>query len=272
MNHSNKIDGRPSMQWYPDDWLSAADVRLCSSAARGLWIDMLCIMFQANPRGTLVANGKQILARGLAKLTGNEIADVERWLAELADAGVFSTSDDGTIYCRRMRRKWHISSVRSAAGRRGGQAKSAGKKVAKQAAPSPTPSPTPTSNTQTVPVSVHVSAPVSSTTAPALHDHTVAFCNHWSMAKGKPVGPKFMQHVNPAFTAGVPFKFAVDVCVKWHGTMAPWDIAKRLTTEWKEKRRFDRGRKEAEAKYCKPDPAVEKMIAELAGKLSTKGE
>lgn len=60
MPESYKEDARPAQQWYWDDWFSAFDVRLCSLAARGLWFDMLGIMWKAEIRGTLTVNGKQI--------------------------------------------------------------------------------------------------------------------------------------------------------------------------------------------------------------------
>ena len=39
MRRSNKPDARPSFQFYPDDWLADAGLRMGSFAARGLWID-----------------------------------------------------------------------------------------------------------------------------------------------------------------------------------------------------------------------------------------
>jgi hypothetical protein len=102
---SYKQDGRPAQQWYWDDWFAAFDVRACSLAARGLWIDMLGIMFKAEIRGTLTINGNQVDIRTLAKLVNESEENVEKYLAELERYNVFSRLDDGTIICRRMYRE-----------------------------------------------------------------------------------------------------------------------------------------------------------------------
>ena len=108
MNHeeSTKQDNRPSMQWYPDDWWAEVSLKLCSMAAQGLWFNMLNIMFMANPRGKLIASGKQIHSKELAKILGQTEIDVERWLRELEENNVYSVGRDGCIYCRRMYRQW----------------------------------------------------------------------------------------------------------------------------------------------------------------------
>lgn len=56
--HSSRVDGRPSFQFYPNDWRSDTNLRLCSLAAQGLWMDMLCLMFMAPIRGTLTTSKK----------------------------------------------------------------------------------------------------------------------------------------------------------------------------------------------------------------------
>lgn len=154
MPESFKEDGRPAQQWYWDDWFSAFDVRLCSLAARGLWIDMLGIMFKAEIRGTLTVNGKQINSKTLAKIIGGKKGDVDKYLKELENNDVFSRLEDGTVICRRMfnesGRKDEISRIRREVGKKGAEArwqtngKNDGKNMAKMAASSPTPTPTST--------------------------------------------------------------------------------------------------------------------------------
>jgi hypothetical protein len=107
---------RPSFQFYPNDWLSASDVRACSVGARGLWIDMLCFMHQGDPYGHLTLNGKGILPPILARIVGASSDDVEGWLAELEAMAVFSRTADGTIYSRRMIRDEEVRQARAAGG------------------------------------------------------------------------------------------------------------------------------------------------------------
>lgn len=51
---------RPAFQFYPGDWQRDAALRSCSVPARGLLIEMICIMHDAEPYGHLRVNGKPI--------------------------------------------------------------------------------------------------------------------------------------------------------------------------------------------------------------------
>ncbi|HQS59682.1 MAG TPA: hypothetical protein PKZ37_14985 [Gallionellaceae bacterium] len=44
---------RPSFQFYPADWRNNAKLRRCSEAARGSWIDVLCLMHDSDEYGVL---------------------------------------------------------------------------------------------------------------------------------------------------------------------------------------------------------------------------
>ena len=110
----------PWMKFYPTDWRADPALRMCSVGARGLWMEMLCVMHEAVPRGSLLVNGRSVNARQLAGLAGCSVDDVISMLAELEDAGVFSREDDGTIFSRRMRRDDEKSERDKANGRKGG--------------------------------------------------------------------------------------------------------------------------------------------------------
>lgn len=107
---------RPSFQFYPGDWLREPSLRACSVAARGLWIDMICIMHDGCPYGHLTLGGKGILPPVLARLVGASIGEVEGWLNELEEVGVFSRTDAGVIYSRRMIEDERIRQARAAGG------------------------------------------------------------------------------------------------------------------------------------------------------------
>lgn len=95
---------RPWMKFYPSDWRADPALRMCSLAARGLWMEMLCIMHEAQPRGFLLVNGHPVSDRQLASLCGISAREVAGCLIELEAAGVFSRDDAQTIYSRRMQR------------------------------------------------------------------------------------------------------------------------------------------------------------------------
>lgn len=87
----------------PGDWLKDPELRSVSSGARGLWIDMLSLMFDSVRRGYLkLNNGNVVTAELLARMTGNSTDDTSHWLQELDYSGVLSRTDDGCIYNRRM--------------------------------------------------------------------------------------------------------------------------------------------------------------------------
>ena len=99
---------KPSMQFYPGDWMKDPGLRSVSSAARGIWIDMLCLMFECDRRGFLLVNGKPATLEMIARMTGNSMTDASRYLTELETSGVFSRTshgidgEEGCIYSRRM--------------------------------------------------------------------------------------------------------------------------------------------------------------------------
>lgn len=89
---------------YCSDWRADPMLRLCSLSARGLWIEMMCLMHEAEPYGSLLVNGRRIDKIQMASLVGVPEKDCSAALMELQGAGVFSRDPDGTIFSRRMRR------------------------------------------------------------------------------------------------------------------------------------------------------------------------
>jgi len=117
MKKSNKIDGRPSWQFYPSDWLGDDALRGCSLGARGLWIDLLCLMWTSPIRGVLLkANNKKHTIKSLSKRLGDTEQNIKEKLQELEEEAVLSKRDDDAIYSRRMFREWDIRRKRSEAG------------------------------------------------------------------------------------------------------------------------------------------------------------
>ena len=96
-------DKRPAFQFYPGDYRTDIDLHRCSLAARGLWIEMMCLMHHGEPYGHLQTSGGGVItAEELARLTGASISGVVGCLAELSVRGVYSVTSTGIIYSRRM--------------------------------------------------------------------------------------------------------------------------------------------------------------------------
>lgn len=80
---------RWSKFWW-QDWLSDAALRFCTPAARGVWMDLLCLAHEGTPYGHVTVNGRVPTNRQLASMIGVSADELEPLLSELENAGVFS--------------------------------------------------------------------------------------------------------------------------------------------------------------------------------------
>lgn len=127
--------------------MTSWDLRKCGAFARGIWMDMLAIMWVSPKRGHLSTYSGQIDVAELARIVGESEADVKQAVSKLGDEGVYSTDADGTIYSRRMVREEKQRQSKIKAGAMGG---SASRSQAERGPSTPTPSssstPSPTLN------------------------------------------------------------------------------------------------------------------------------
>lgn len=92
----------PWFKFHPRDWRGDQALRAVSIAARGLWIECLCIMHEAKPYGHLVLNGDPVGDDTLARMTGISVQQVSDCMSELKQAGVLSITREGVVFSRRM--------------------------------------------------------------------------------------------------------------------------------------------------------------------------
>jgi hypothetical protein len=116
---SNGSGHRWSKFWW-QDWLADPALRMCSLEARGMWIDLLCLMHQSERSGYLQIDGKPIPHRTIALLCAVDVRLVRRTTAELIATGVASLTPDGILYSRRMVRDSEASEQGREFGKRGG--------------------------------------------------------------------------------------------------------------------------------------------------------
>nr|WP_294529183.1 hypothetical protein [uncultured Rhodopila sp.] len=109
----------PAIQFYTGDWFKDPGVRSVSLAARGLWIDMLCLMSEATPRGFLSVNENPISNKQLARIVGSSEDEVGILVTELELAGVFSRRNT-VIYSRRIVRDEAKRQIDRKNGKKGG--------------------------------------------------------------------------------------------------------------------------------------------------------
>jgi hypothetical protein len=107
-------------KFYWSDWLSDAGLRRSSFAARGLWIDMLCIAAQSDPIGYLTVKKVPLSVNDIARMCGGSEPDVRSLLDELDRNGVLSRDRNGTIYSRRIVRDAKKAGIAKKNGKLGG--------------------------------------------------------------------------------------------------------------------------------------------------------
>lgn len=92
----------PFIKFWKSNWQSDMGLRRCSLAARGLWLELLLIMHDADERGYLAENGVALTVADIAKLVSSHAKTVDKMLLELRSKGVYSEDERGIIFSRKM--------------------------------------------------------------------------------------------------------------------------------------------------------------------------
>ena len=111
---------RPWLKWYPADWRSEPRLRMCSRAARSLWLDLIGLMHEAEPYGHLLVNGINPNTKQLSAILGDSERELKALIGELEAAGVFTRTEEGVITSRRMIRDKKKADEDAKNGRGGG--------------------------------------------------------------------------------------------------------------------------------------------------------
>jgi hypothetical protein len=104
-------------KFYWSDWADDPALALCSLAAQGLWMRLLCIAAQGTPYGHVTVNGKPPSMDDLAKLIRPKPkpATVARLIAELQRRGVVERDACGCLVSRRMESDGKLAGIRAEA-------------------------------------------------------------------------------------------------------------------------------------------------------------
>jgi hypothetical protein len=92
----------PAFQFYPGDWRKDPNLSRCTKAEKGVWIDVLCLMFECEVRGVLSTGGLPWGDHEIAAATGGDTAENLSCISELLRKGVAHRNSDGAVYSRRM--------------------------------------------------------------------------------------------------------------------------------------------------------------------------
>ena len=86
----------------PNDWVTDEKLQLCSLAAKGMWIDLICWMYKSKRVGYLVVNGKSLDENDICKLLKCGREEFKQAWSDLVSYGVISQHEDGTYYSKRI--------------------------------------------------------------------------------------------------------------------------------------------------------------------------
>lgn len=92
----------PAFQFYPGDWMKDPALRVCSHTTKGVYIDMLCLMFECEQRGVLATGNNPWSDEQVAAAIGGPKDATLSCIAELLAMGVVSRNQAGAIFSRRM--------------------------------------------------------------------------------------------------------------------------------------------------------------------------
>lgn len=114
------MSGTTWTKFFWSDWETDPALRLCSFAAQGLWMRMLCIASAHDPIGYVAVAGRALDETSIARMTGGTESEVRDLLGELDRNGVFSRDRSGRIYSRRMVADAKRASIARKNGKKGG--------------------------------------------------------------------------------------------------------------------------------------------------------
>lgn len=94
-----------------DDWRNDASLQSCDLSTKGLWMDLLSLMFSSERQGYLQVNNQPMSLLYLSKKTGVDKRTIEKKLKVLIKNNVCSLDENGVIFSRRMARETRKSTV-----------------------------------------------------------------------------------------------------------------------------------------------------------------
>jgi hypothetical protein len=95
----------PASLFYWGDFVRDPDLRRCTHAEVGVWIRVLCLMFEAEFKGCLATNGIAWTDEEIAHAIGGDTSQTVQCVTALVTKGVASRNENGALINRRMYRE-----------------------------------------------------------------------------------------------------------------------------------------------------------------------
>lgn len=90
------------MQFYPADWRKDPQLQMCGMATQGIWINLICLMWESENEGEITGTTEEI-----CRLVGSSKDDFEGFLRDINRhkfGDVTKCNTDYTITCRRLKK------------------------------------------------------------------------------------------------------------------------------------------------------------------------
>jgi hypothetical protein len=92
----------PWFKFYHHDWLSDPALSACSQAARGFFIDLVCLMFDMPRRGVLFTQDRPWTTKEAAAAVRGDPRTNAGHMRELLRLGVLKKNEKGEIHSARL--------------------------------------------------------------------------------------------------------------------------------------------------------------------------
>lgn len=96
------MNKRPSFQFYPADWRKDPQLQMCSMSTQGIWINLLCIMWEAEIEGEITGKEQELIR--LVGCTPNDFVIFTEEIKRHNFGDVTICNSNVTIINRRIKR------------------------------------------------------------------------------------------------------------------------------------------------------------------------
>lgn len=124
----NSKNKRPSFPFYPADWRGDLKLQFCSFGAKGLWMDLMCIMHDSDKYGYLLIDGEKPTDEDLAFLFRVDIEIFRKYFLEIKDKKIIKKNNEGIYYSKRLVNDFKLRELSKKYGKLGGNPKLKGVK------------------------------------------------------------------------------------------------------------------------------------------------
>lgn len=121
------LTNQPYLPLYVDDWMNNNKLKICSLSAKGLMIQIMCVMHKSDDYGSVLLKAKfkqkndliKDFALQVSKLCNSSYEEVYPSLQELIEEGVLKIENE-SLNCSRMMKDFAVSKSRAENGKKGG--------------------------------------------------------------------------------------------------------------------------------------------------------